>query len=441
MPQQGRHGSRRPPAKGRTVNAQRAVRTVPRGRPRPSASSERDVRTGLEWDWLRPPPHARFSAGWALLPLRLFLGITFVFAGLQKLANPAFFNAANPASIQAQLMSAQRASPLHSLLGPLTHVAAPIGVLIAFSELAIGLGTLLGLWTRLAAAGGVVLAFLLFMTVSFHSHPYYTGADIVFVFAWTPLVVAGAGGVLSADEVLAQRARRQMGAPPSALVPIPFATVRRVCGHYEDGRCQARGGAECAPGPCPYLAQQPPPTARLDQHEIDRRTFVAKGVATGAVSAFALLCGGVAAGLGRAGGSPSVEAAHSLGTATPSTGPTTTTTAPANGPTTSTVRPAGTKVGPARDVPVGGAASFQDPSSGDPSLVVQPQAGTFLAFDAVCPHAGCTVEYDPTHKLFICPCHGSEFNGSTGSVEVGPAAQGLTRLRIAEGSDGQLYVV
>jgi thiosulfate dehydrogenase [quinone] large subunit len=89
---------------------------------------------------------------------------------------------------------------------------------------------------------------------------------------------------------------------------------------------------------------------------------------------------------------------------------------------------------------VGGAAAFQDPSSGDPSLVVQPAAGTFVAFDAVCPHAGCTVEYLSSHQLFICPCHGSEFNGRTGSVEVGPAQRGLTQLQVAEGSDGDLYV-
>jgi thiosulfate dehydrogenase [quinone] large subunit len=89
---------------------------------------------------------------------------------------------------------------------------------------------------------------------------------------------------------------------------------------------------------------------------------------------------------------------------------------------------------------VGGAASFSDPATGDPSLVVQPQSGTFLAFDAVCPHAGCTVEWDPSGKLFVCPCHGSEFNGHTGAVETGPAVTGLTSIRIAEGADGQLYV-
>jgi Rieske Fe-S protein len=102
--------------------------------------------------------------------------------------------------------------------------------------------------------------------------------------------------------------------------------------------------------------------------------------------------------------------------------------------------PSGKAIGPARDVPVGQAATFTDPASGDPSIVIQPQAGNFVAFDAVCPHAGCTVSYDPTAKLIVCPCHGSEFSASTGAVELGPAATGLSRITIAEGRDGQLYV-
>jgi len=91
--------------------------------------------------------------GRALLPLRAFLGFTFCFAGLQKLANPGFFDAANPVSIQSQLAGAARRSLIHALISPLTHVAVPLGILIAFGELAIGVGTLLGLRARLAAAG------------------------------------------------------------------------------------------------------------------------------------------------------------------------------------------------------------------------------------------------------------------------------------------------
>ena len=39
----------------------------------------------------------------ALLPIRFFFGATFVYAGIDKLIDPAFFDAANPASIVAQL--------------------------------------------------------------------------------------------------------------------------------------------------------------------------------------------------------------------------------------------------------------------------------------------------------------------------------------------------
>jgi len=42
--------------------------------------------------------------------------------------------------------------------------------------------------------------------------------------------------------------------------------------------------------------------------------------------------------------------------------------------------------------------------------------------------------------VIICPCHGSQFNASTGAVEVGPAPTGLTKLGVAKGPNGQLYV-
>ncbi len=327
--------------------------------------------------------------GRALLPLRAFLGFTFCFAGLQKLANPGFFDAANPGSIQAQLAGAVRRSPIHALISPLTHVAVPLGVLIAFAELAIGIGTLLGLWQRLAAAGGVALSLMLFLTVSFHASPYYTGADIVFAFAWTPLLLAGAGPVLSADAAIAARARAPQGSRPSR---------------------------------------------RVSAQEASRREVVLKGTVTAMAAVAGLVLGGMVAGLGRLAGGTSKSTSNS-GSALSS--PTQQGSAPKAAPGAS--HPSGTAIGPAKDVPVGAAASFTDPGTGDPSIVIQPKAGQFLAFDAVCPHAGCTVEYDPSAALLVCPCHGSQFNAATGAVEVGPAATGLNRITIAEGRDGQLY--
>jgi thiosulfate dehydrogenase (quinone) large subunit len=330
--------------------------------------------------------------GQALLPLRAFLGFTFCFAGLQKLANPGFFQASNPGSIQAQLAGAVRRSPVHSLISPLTHLAVPLGLLIAFAELAIGIGTLLGLWQRLAAAGGVALSLLLFLTVSFHSSPYYTGADIVFAFAWTPLLLAGAGPVLSADAAIAARARARRG------------------------------------------------SRRASAEEASRREVVLKGTVTAVAAAAGLVLGGVVAGLGRlAGGTRNNSGTAALSSPAQSA-------SASNAATGSTVsggsggrHPAGTVLGPAKDVPVGGAASFTDPGTGDPGIVIQATAGKFVAFDAVCPHAGCTVGYDQSAAVIVCPCHGSQFNAATGAVETGPAATGLKPIPIAEGSNGQLY--
>jgi len=387
-------------------------------------------------------------AGWALLPLRAFLGGTFVFAGLQKLANPGFFDASNPTSIQSQLASAARISPIHALVAHLQHVAVPLGVVIALGELAVGAATLAGLWSRLAAAGGMLLSFSLFLTVSFHASPYYTGSDIVFVFAWTPLLVAGAGGVLSADAFLRDTVRARSGAPPATLVPVSFDVVRTVCGAYDAGSCRARAGAPCEPGPCPYLRHGATTVPAAQLGDLDRRTFTLQTMFAGALAAIALAAAGLAAGLGRLGGksrqagspvvnpstlAPPSSTSTTAGTGSSTTGSTSATTKPAT-------EPSGTRIGPASSVPVGSSASFQDPRTGDPSVVVQPEAGTFAAFDVVCPHEGCIVAYSDPAKRFICPCHGSQFNGRTGDVLNGPATRGLTRITVKEGPDGNLYV-
>ncbi|HEX4082465.1 MAG TPA: Rieske 2Fe-2S domain-containing protein [Acidimicrobiales bacterium] len=356
--------------------------------------------------------------GWALLPLRAFLGITFCFAGLQKLANPNFFDPNSPSGIQAQLVAANRTSPLHPLLGHLLHLSTPIGVLIALSELAVGLGTVLGLWTRVAAAGGLLLSLTLFLTVSFHSSPYFTGADIVFVFAWTPLILAGAGGVLSLDAAIAARAARTAG----------------------DHLIGARAAGAHAAGADP--ADTGPSEA-----DVHRRTVVLGAMATGATALAAVALAGLAAGLGRAVGGakpPASDGTVTLsGGASASTSTTTTSTStPAGGGSTTTTgaTPKGTAIGQASDVPVGGSARFTDPASGDPGLLLQLTKGSYVAYDAVCPHAGCTVGYSPAAQLIVCPCHGSEFNPATGAVEVGPATRGLKTIKVAEGGDGQLYV-
>jgi Rieske Fe-S protein len=55
--------------------------------------------------------------------------------------------------------------------------------------------------------------------------------------------------------------------------------------------------------------------------------------------------------------------------------------------------------------------------------------GSFLAVSSVCPHAAATVEYNNTKSSFLCSAHGSTFS-SDGSLVLGPATKGLTKLLV-----------
>lgn len=384
------------------------------------------------------------AADVALLPLRAFLGVTFVFAGLQKLSDPNFFDAGAASSIQSQLRASERTSPIGGALHGVSHLAVLMGVVIALAEIAVGLGALLGLWTRWAAGGGMLLSAGFLLAVSWRAHPYYYGADVVFLFAWTPLLLAGAGRY-AVDERFRDRARRELRIPPFGPVEIDFATVRRLCGAYDEGACKLRGRAPCAKEPCPVLAKQVTLKPAL-QEDLDRRTFLLRARTVGAVAAGALIVSGATAALGRLFAptrrrtiTPSLRA-QQRPTTTSTTAGASGTTSPASSTVPTTAAPApGVAIGSASAVPVGGAASFSEPGNGDPAYVLQPQPGRFVAVNAVCTHAGCTVQYEPPRRL-VCPCHGAEFDALTGVVLRGPAQSALPTLPVAQGADGQLYV-
>ncbi len=77
------------------------------------------------------------------------------------------------------------------------------------------------------------------------------------------------------------------------------------------------------------------------------------------------------------------------------------------------------------DIPVGGGKVF----TADNLVVTQPVAGEFKGFSAVCTHVGCLCDA-VANGTINCPCHGSTFNISNGSVVSGPATQPLTPASI-----------
>ncbi len=320
-----------------------------------------------------------------MLPLRLFLGGTFVYAGLDKLwFDPTFLDSSSPTSLAAQLAGFAHTSPLAPLIGTLGEpLAVPLGVLIALAEIAIGLGALTGLLGRWCAWGGAAMAALLWLTASWAVHPYYLGPDLPYLAGWLTLGLVGDGGILSLAGVIRRWAiaRGWLDGSRGAVLPRAWADE-----------------AEAA--------------------DLERRRFLEGALLAALTVAF----GGGAALLGwhsrRAGAVAGVtRPAGATARATATAG-----AAQGTGPT----------VGDLATVTRLGSQPFQDPATGDPSVLVHLSDGRVLAFDAVCTHAGCTVEFDSGQDVFLCPCHGAAFDArARGAVLRGPAALPLTELPIS----------
>ncbi|MFJ9725238.1 DoxX family protein [Streptomyces sp. NPDC101209] len=160
-------------------------------------------------------PHLDDERGWrdnlaryALLPLRVFLGVTFIYAGLDKLTNSAFMKSSGAGSIGETMRSVRDSSAIPALVDMALKNPVGFGYAIALGELAVGIGTLIGLLARLAALGGALISFSLWMTVSWANDPYYYGNDLAYLMAWLPLVLAGAP-MFSLDAALRTRRRRR----------------------------------------------------------------------------------------------------------------------------------------------------------------------------------------------------------------------------------------
>ncbi|MFJ8072614.1 DoxX family protein [Streptomyces sp. NPDC096176] len=144
---------------------------------------------------------------YALLPLRLFLGVTFIYAGIDKLTDSAFMSASGTGSVGELMNGVRDSSAVPALVDLALSNPDGFGYAIALGELAVGIGTLVGLLARLAALGGALISLSLWLTVSWQTDPYYYGNDLAYLMAWLPLVLAGAS-VFSLDALIAARRRR-----------------------------------------------------------------------------------------------------------------------------------------------------------------------------------------------------------------------------------------
>lgn len=266
----------------------------------------------------------------ALLPLRLFLGGTFVYAGIQKLSDPGFLHQDAPTYIGTQLHGFADGTPGGWLLDPAIAHPELAGVGVALLEIVIGVLVLLGFLTRLAAAAGLALNLLLFLTATWHTSPFFLGSDIVFVFAWLPLVLSGAEGQPTIHDLLV---RRSLG-----------LRARRVRGHEIAVPKLQRSGV------------------------LSRRALLAHALGvTGLVTALAAAASTLARGSFQA-------AAH------------------ARERGSSGVPKGAVDLGPASGLAPGQGLPYID-GTGQSAIVVRADDGELFALGATCTHAGCELAY------------------------------------------------
>ncbi|MEV6212101.1 DoxX family protein [Kitasatospora sp. NPDC051914] len=166
-------------------------------------------------------PGRRVDLGLVLLPLRVVLGSLSVYAGFSKLCDPVYFDGGERGSMMRWLSSLHPWKAAEPLLAFAMNHPVGAGLGVAFIEIVVGVLTVLGLWQRLAAGAAMTLSAALLFTVSWLSVPVYDTPDLIFLAAWSPLLIAGAP-FGSLDGRIALDAWRQYG--PDA----PGAVRRRV---------------------------------------------------------------------------------------------------------------------------------------------------------------------------------------------------------------------
>ncbi|WP_052432728.1 DoxX family protein [Streptacidiphilus carbonis] len=155
-------------------------------------------------------PGRRVDLGLVLLPLRIFLGGISIYAGFSKVSDPVYFDGGVRGSMMHWLQSLHpwpMAQPLMQFA-----LAHPVGagLAVAFIQIVVGVLSILGLWQRLAAGTAMLLSVALLVTVSWRTTPAYDAPDIIFLAAWSPLLLAGAP-LFSLDGRLAIEAWHRLG--------------------------------------------------------------------------------------------------------------------------------------------------------------------------------------------------------------------------------------
>jgi thiosulfate dehydrogenase (quinone) large subunit len=179
-----------------------------------SSPSKRGKSRAITSSWKSQSP--------AVQVIRLWLGVTWIYAGWNKATDPGFLRMTGSTYIGKQLTGYATHSPFGFLFRRLIEHATAIGILVTLLEFAIGLATLLWITPTFAAFAGFAMSIGLWTAATWHVKPYFLGSDTAYAVLWLSYLLTLIGKRRKVDVVLDRRGALRVGALGIASV---FATL------------------------------------------------------------------------------------------------------------------------------------------------------------------------------------------------------------------------
>jgi Rieske Fe-S protein len=95
----------------------------------------------------------------------------------------------------------------------------------------------------------------------------------------------------------------------------------------------------------------------------------------------------------------------------------------------------------AANIPMNQSLTFNDPTLG-PFVLIHLDNDQFVAYSAICTHAGCQVQFNPYAREITCPCHGAVYDPyNNAEVIAGPVPLPLQKVQIQyDAATGNIYL-
>ena len=116
--------------------------------------------------------------------IRLWLGITWTYGGWAKATDGGYLDASSPNYFGQQINGMIGHSPISFLLKHMLEHATLFAWFVMLSEFAIGIAVLAGVALQAASLGGFSMAIILWLSVSYHVHPYFLSNDLPYAVLW-----------------------------------------------------------------------------------------------------------------------------------------------------------------------------------------------------------------------------------------------------------------